>query len=150
PPSYNYKCINCIYLKGYHTSGAMPIGIGKYRKTITVAQRDLSSYTGNMKDGLVLFAAVALVFAIMVFAMIKFTQTQYAAPEKSEEEIVAAYKKERSYRQDIQETERQRKPYFAGKNSVYATCNDDNPPPHYALSMLSPGSEYPLRHFLFI
>lgn len=62
-----------------------------------------------MKDGLVLFAAIALVFAVMVFAMIKFTQTQYAAPEKSEEEIMAAYKKERSYRQDIQETERRRK-----------------------------------------
>lgn len=62
-----------------------------------------------MKDGLVLLAAICLVLGIMIFAMVRFTQMQYAAPKKTQEELIEAAKKRRSYRQDIQDVERRRK-----------------------------------------
>lgn len=62
-----------------------------------------------MKDGLLLFAAICLVFGIMIYAMVKFTRTQYSAPQKSREEIVQDYKEEQDYRQNIDDIERRRK-----------------------------------------
>ena len=62
-----------------------------------------------MKDGLLLFAAICLVFGIMIYAMVKFTRTQYADPQKSREEIVQDYKEEQDYRQNIDDIERRRK-----------------------------------------
>ncbi|MCA9393243.1 MAG: hypothetical protein KC900_03480 [Candidatus Omnitrophica bacterium] len=62
-----------------------------------------------MKDGLILFAGICLVFGIMIYALVKFTQTQYSAPQKSRDEIVQDYKEEQDYRQNMQDIERRRK-----------------------------------------
>lgn len=76
---------------------------------LTVARREIGSYTRNMKDGLILFAAICLVFGIMIYAMVKFTQTQYAAPQKSRDEMAQDYREEQDYRQNMQDIERRRK-----------------------------------------
>lgn len=77
--------------------------------TLSVACTTRSGYTGSMKDGLVLFAGICLVFGIMIYAMVKFTQTQYAAPEKSHNEVVKDYKDRQDYRKNMQDIERRRK-----------------------------------------
>ena len=62
-----------------------------------------------MKDGIILFAGVSLVFGIMIYAMVKFTQSQYASPEKSKDEVVEQYKERQDHRQNMQDIERRRK-----------------------------------------
>lgn len=62
-----------------------------------------------MKDGLMLFAGIALVFGLIVYGIYKFTRTGYDAPQKSQEEINEAYEEKVSYQQQIDDVERRRK-----------------------------------------
>lgn len=59
-----------------------------------------------MKDGLMLFAGIALVFGCLIMGMYKFTRTHYDTPEKTQEEVEAEYKQKNERQQAMRDVER--------------------------------------------
>ncbi len=56
-----------------------------------------------------LFTGIALVFGLMIFGMYKFTRANYDAPERTQEEIEAAYQERADRRQQIKDVQRRQR-----------------------------------------